>query len=538
MKKAIFPGLTISLIFLYLLSAEATAQFERSPYLQVVTSNSIVVRWNTTDSITGVVRYGSSTDLLTFSASESQPNTFHEVTISGLLPATRYYYSINDLPGTSGQYFVTAGNYGDKRKKRIWVISDFGQTSVSQNEARELTVTKWKSFNQGSLHTDFILSLGDQTENDTQEELQQTFFNPLSDVFLNTPLFTVEGNHDAHDDLVNYKASFSVPSNAEAGGFPSNSKDFYSFEFENIHIIVLSTEVDDINKTQHIWLENDLKNIDTTKSDWLIACLHRPFHSGGDHNTDLSSTAQKQRDYWLTKLEDYGVDLILQGHNHIYERSFLIDNLIGPTSELTEENILNGGDGREDGDGAYIKRSGIKPHNGTVFLEVAPGGVAVSTISEFPVFSFSFAGSDKEGSVVVDVDSRDKMNVFFLCNASGPDSSPVWDYFTIIKSDSLAITSKIKQYRAKTPGITNYPNPFDYSTKIVYNLPHADKVRIEICDILGRKISVLNEGYKDEGIHEIEWNEWGDNNSYLPAGIYIATIFTSDIRKNVMMMRR
>ena len=92
------------------------------------------------------------------------------------------------------------------------------------------------------LHSDFILSLGDQSENDTQEELQQTFFDPLSDVLLNSPLFTVEGNHDAHDDLVNYKASFSVPSNAEAGGYPSNSTDFYSFEFENIHIIVLSTE--------------------------------------------------------------------------------------------------------------------------------------------------------------------------------------------------------------------------------------------------------------------------------------------------------
>ena len=149
MKKAVFHSLTIMLIYLSIFSVEATAQIERNPYLQVLTSNSIVVRWNTADSDTGIAHYGLSMDLLTMSASESHANTFHEITISGLLPATRYYYSIDNLPGTPEQYFITSGNLGDTRKKRIWVISDFGQTTTSQNEARALTINNWKSFNDG-----------------------------------------------------------------------------------------------------------------------------------------------------------------------------------------------------------------------------------------------------------------------------------------------------------------------------------------------------------------------------------------------------
>jgi predicted phosphodiesterase len=303
------------------------------------------------------------------------------------------------LDGSDEQYFVTSPVPGSTGKTRIWVISDFGQTDLGDNIEREKAVNYWKTFNNGNLHSDFILSLGDQTENDTQKELQQLFFNLLDEPLLNSPLFTIEGNHDAVDDLVNYRATFSVPENGESGGYPSNTQDYYSFNYANIHIIALSTEIDDINGQQLIWLQNDLQNIDRDNTDWLIACLHRPFHSGGYHPTDASSTAQKQRTYWLKELEDCGVDLILQGHNAIYERSFLLDNLIGKTTDIIDKNVIDSGNGREDGDGAYYKGSGIIPHQGTIFIEVAPGGDAVDDNYGYKIFSYTFAADEYEGSV-------------------------------------------------------------------------------------------------------------------------------------------
>jgi hypothetical protein len=523
-------------LFMVLLAIQVSAQVTRQPYLQMLTPTSIEVRWNTSDSTVGTVNYGPSTETLTNTVIESESRIFHKVPITGLTPDTKYYYSIDTLSASEEQYFITSPPDGNKGETRIWVISDFGQSSIGDNAARIFTVRRWKNFNNDSHHADFVLSLGDQTENDTQEELQLTYFDMLDEVLPNSPLFTIEGNHDNYDGFVNYKKTFTLPANGEAGGYPSNNQDYYSFDYGNIHVIGLSTEIDDIDGTQLTWLQNDLQNIDKDKTDWLIACLHRPFHSGGYHPTDKSSTAQKQREYWLKELEDYGVDLILQGHNAIYERSYLIDNLLGKTTDLTEENIIDSGDGREDGDGAYYKGSGLSPHHGTIFIEVAPGGNAVSNNSNYSIFSYAFSGSSIEGSVVVDVDSSNRMDVYFLCNKPDADINYVWDYFTIIKSDTVTTGSKAVRDISDNYFISNYPNPFKLSTQISYNLSQANYVRVDIYDMLGRSISTIEEGFKEKGRHTIEWSASDDNGYKLPEGIYIAQIHTGKVIGNTKMM--
>jgi hypothetical protein len=523
-------------LFLFLISTSLRAQVTRQPYLQILTPTSIVVRWNTENSDTGKVHYGLSMDALTNTISETESGTFHELKISGLTPATRYYYSIDTLSGTDEQYFITSPPPGNTGKTRIWVISDFGQTDVDDNVERMKTVNRWKIFNDENYHSDFILSLGDQTENDIQVELQTTYFDLLDQVLPNSPLFTIEGNHENYDGMVNYKATFSVPESGEAGGYPSNSQDYYSFDYANIHIIMLSTEIDDIDGPQLSWLRNDLENIDEDKTDWLIACLHRPFHSGGYHPTDISSTAQEQRDFWLKELEDYGVDLILQGHNAIYERSFLINNLIGLTTDLTDANIIDGGNGREDGDGAYYKGSGVNPHQGTIFIEVAPGGDAVKNNANYQIFSYAFSGGAIEGSVVLDVDSANRLDGYFLCNRPDADSSYLWDYFTIIKSDTVNTGVKTPDH---TPGdchIRNYPNPFKASTEISYNLSQTDYVRIAVYDMIGRNITTIEEGLREKGVHTIEWIPKDKNGCYLPGGLYIARIQTGKSSRITKML--
>jgi hypothetical protein len=524
------------ILLLLLFGIQASAQVVRQPYLQVLTPESIVVRWNTISSDTGRVHYGLNPEALTGTVAESEARTFHEVKISGLTPSTRYYYSIDTLEGLEKQYFVTSPPPGDKGKPRFWVIADFGQSSISDNTARKFTLRRWKDFNNGSYHANLVLSLGDQTENDTQEELQLAFFDMLDSVLRNSPLFTLEGNHDAYDGLVNYRKTFTVPEDGEAGGYPSHFQDYYSFDYGNSHIIALSTEIDDINGPQLTWLRNDLQNIDQGKTDWLIACLHRPFHSGGYHPTDLSSTAQKQRDYWLTELEDYGVDLVLQAHNAIYERSFLLDNLIGKTTDLTEENIVNGGNGREDGDGAYYKGRALSPHHGTVLIEVAPGGDAVSNNANYSIFPYAFSGSSVEGSVVIDVDGENRMDVYFLCNKPDENINYVWDYFTIIKTDSINTGSKALHDNQYGCEIWNYPNPFILSTTVSYNLSQPAHVRVDILDMLGRNLSTIVEGFREEGTHAIQWSANDENGNKLPGGFYIARIHTGQITRNIKMV--
>ncbi len=419
------------LIVILTLASSIFGGVTRKPYLQVVTSNSVIIRWQTDIFTVGKVTYGTKIDSLTMVAiSSEQEKINHIVTIDNLKPATKYYYSVEGKKKSQYQnYFITANKVGSKDSIRIWVIADFGQTSSIYNKRRKETVAVWRAFNNNDYHANFVLSLGDQTEDDTRFQLQHNFFNQLENVLVNTPLYTVEGNHDNHDSLKNYYKTFSHPTKGEMGGVPSYTQDYYSFDYGNVHVVVLSTEINDFSGGEQAkWLKKDLED---NQQDWLIACLHRPFHSGGHHKTNKDKIAELQRKAWLPILEDHGVDLILQGHNHDYERSYLVDNLLNITTHITEANKIDTGLGRIDMDGAYIKDK-KKTHKGTIFIEVAPGGVATDDFTHYEIFPVYFHSTKNEGSLVLDVEG-DRMDVKFLSTEPDSKGNHIWDYFTIIK---------------------------------------------------------------------------------------------------------
>lgn len=419
---------------LSLLSFQAFAQVTRQPYLQALTSNSVVVRWQSETGDIGKVRYGTSLLSLTETIVESKDEKiYHQVMISGLAPSTKYYYSVDgSSKGTPEQYFVTAPVVGGKSPVRIWVISDFGQTNSKQNPKRLETIARWKEFNDDNYHANLVLSLGDQTEDDAIYQLQHNYFNTLEPVLKTSPLFTVIGNHDYHDSVQNYLKTFTLPAQAEGGGVASGTQQYYSFNHANIHVVVLCTEIEDSlgRAAQTSWLKRDLE---ANKQEWLIACMHRPFHSGGYHRSDLDEDGdfQIRRNLWLSVLEEHGVDLVLQGHNHVYERSFLVDNLLGKTSTITAPNKIDAGRGREDENGPYRKKMGAA-HRGTIFMTVPGGGVATKSFEHYPIFPVYFPG--QEGSVVIDVNGS-RMDVKFLSDEPNGKGSHVWDYFTITKND-------------------------------------------------------------------------------------------------------
>jgi len=425
-------------IFLLFISFATTAQVTRQPYLQIPTPNSIIVRWQTGTGIVGKLYYGNSVSSFSKSVTESEDEKiYHEVKLTGLIPETKYYYSVDGpLKGDENQYFITPPATGIDIPIRIWVIADFGQRNSADNERRLETVAQWKSFNNNSYHANFVLSLGDQTEDDATYQIQHNYFSQLEKVLKTSPLYPTIGNHDNHDSLINYFKTFTLPSQAEAGGFASHTKKYYSFDYSNIHVVVLCTEIyDDINyKAQIEWLEKDL---DKNQGKWLIACMHQPFHSGGYHDTNDNKSTQKRREDWLNLLENHGVDLILSGHNHIYERSYMVDNLIGKSTTISDANKINTGLGKEDQGGVYRKPPGCQPHKGTIFIS-CPGGGSSNAAKYYPtpisLFPVAYAGSDYEGSVVIDINGN-QLNVKFICDEKNEKGSHIWDYFSILKAN-------------------------------------------------------------------------------------------------------
>src|SRR6185436_3631621 len=120
------------------------------------------------------------------------------------------------------------------------------------------------------------------------------------------------------------------------------------------------------------WLENDLA---ATSQRWIIAYWHHPPYSRGSHNSDFEIELVEMRQHVLPILERYGVDLVLSGHSHSYERSFLIDGHYGTSDTFTPGMKLDSGDGRESGAGAYRKVSASPvPHAGTVYAVAGVSG--------------------------------------------------------------------------------------------------------------------------------------------------------------------
>jgi hypothetical protein len=131
------------------------------------------------------------------------------------------------------------------------------------------------------------------------------------------------------------------------------------------------------------------------------------------------------RENFLPILEDGGVDLVLCGHSHSYERSYLLDGHYGTSSTLQPGHKKDGGSGREDGTGAYLKASaGAAPHEGAVYVVAGSSGQADGGQLNHAAM---FISLNNLGSVVLDIDDN-RLDATFL-----RETGATPDYFTIIK---------------------------------------------------------------------------------------------------------
>src|SRR6185295_4674728 len=131
---------------------------------------------------------------------------------------------------------------------------------------------------------------------------------------------------------------------AEAGGVSSGTEAYYSFDFSNAHFICLESYETDRSSggAMMTWLREDL---DSTNQTWVIAFWHHPPYSKGSHDSDDETELIQMRKNALPILEEGGVDLVLSGHSHSYERSYLIDRHYGSSSTFSDSNVVDGGDG-------------------------------------------------------------------------------------------------------------------------------------------------------------------------------------------------
>ena len=424
---------------LFCLAASASsfgqvAVVTRGPYLQMGTPSEITIRWRTDAANDGRVRYGASLGSLDFWVDETGPaSTEHSVRLTGLTPSTKYFYSVGTplqtLEGDDADYyFVSSPPVGTRNPVRIWALGDSGTANYAQGAVRDA----YYDFNAES-HADVLLMLGDNAYPDgTDDEFQQAVFDATyayESILKSSVLWSTFGNHDGHkadSTTVSgpYYDIFDFPTAGEAGGLASGTEAYYSFDYGNIHFICLNSVDIDKNpgSVMFQWLESD---IESTDQDWVIAFWHYPPYSKGSHDSDTASQLTMMRENALPILEDVGVDLVLSGHSHSYERSFFLDSHYGTSETLSSTMLKDSGSGRVDDTGAYAKSTtGPVPHEGAVYIVAGSSGKTTPANLNHAAMYLSL---EALGSVVIDVNGSE-MKVIFL-----DDNGDTRDYFTLRK---------------------------------------------------------------------------------------------------------
>jgi len=277
------------------------------------------------------------------------------------------------------------------------------------------------------------LMLGDNAYGiGADQEYQSAVFEMYPQMLRQTVLWPTIGNHDTYstgaDGRFPYLDIFTLPTNGEAGGVPSGTEKYYSYNYGNIHFAVLDAMSSDrsSNGPMCAWLRADLA---ANTNDWLIAYWHHPPYTKGSHDSDFEPELVEMRENVVPILEAYGADLVLCGHSHSYERSCLLNGHYGHSSSLVPSNIVN-----TDPDGPYFKEFiGPAPNLGTIYAVAGSSGQIGGGPLNHPVMCVA---RNELGSLVLDIDG-DRLEAKFL-----RETGVIDDYFSIIKGvDPLRITS-------------------------------------------------------------------------------------------------
>jgi hypothetical protein len=180
------------------------------------------------------------------------------------------------------------------------------------------------------------------------------------------------------------------------------------------------------------WLTNDLANI---TADWTIAFWHHPPYTKGSHNSDTETELVEMRQVFLPVLEAAGVDLVLSGHSHCYERSYLLDKHYGLSTGMNATNKLDAGSGRDGGTGAYNKpEGGLISHQGTVYVVAGSSGQVSGGTLNHPAMYLSL---NHLGSLVLDIEGK-RLDAKFI-----RENGQTNDYFTILKQNYAPVASNL-----------------------------------------------------------------------------------------------
>ncbi|RZO64810.1 MAG: metallophosphoesterase family protein [Sandaracinaceae bacterium] len=304
----------------------------RWPYLESVTASSARVAWTSTGGGRAVVRWAPSPDgpwqeveataemFPTDRTEQARDYVGYDATLRGLSPNAAYCYEIvEDGVVLARNLRLDTAWDGTGRPVRILALGDSGSGSDDQLAVRDAFMERSL---EGGEH-DIFLHLGDMAYGSgTFSEFEERFFDIYQGLMHRVPVYPTMGNHEAKTD--NGQPYLDVYHLPEVALREADQERYYSFDYGNAHFTVLDSNDAslipiflDVNgritDDMFDWMVEDIGGSD---ADWQIVVMHHPFYSSSERGIRHGTVEQ-----FRSVLEELGVDLILAGHDHHYERS-------------------------------------------------------------------------------------------------------------------------------------------------------------------------------------------------------------------------
>lgn len=414
-------------------------------FLQQVGPDSAIIKWRSAGDpflSPSQICFGTDQTLLPRSSRLYSTTTalgHSEVLLAGLNPDTLYYYSVGGAgEAQSSRSFRTApspGSLPSDGNIRLWIVGDSGVGGYVPSRSGSAEVREglysWIS-GDGGEPVDLFLMLGDNAYNNgTDAEHQGAIFDVYPDLLESVALWPAIGNHEmgsgggststnpgsysayTETGLMPYLDIFSLPKGGEIGGVASGTEQYYSFDYGTVHVVSLDSQLAMRNADQRAamkqWLIDDLT---ANLGDWTIVIFHHPPYTKGSHDSDSGTGNDLPitliREQFTPIFEDYGVDLALSGHSHIYERSYYLNGHRDVSATFSAgshaETLPNGNPANGQGAAAYEQITATGFDDRVVYTVAGNGGKVTSTSSGYP-HPAHFYSDLRLGSVVVDADA-------------------------------------------------------------------------------------------------------------------------------------
>ena len=252
----------------------------------------------------------------------------HTLKISGLEPGTKYSYRIGDAEKGwwSDAGVITTAEGGNESFSFIYITDPQAQRPDHFNRYAQVIETASAEYPDAR----FVVSAGDNVDEGKNVKHWSYLFNS-TDKFLDLPYMPTTGNHEDEEAVIT--ENFMLPNVPEQD---LETGVYYSYDYNGVHFTVLNTNDNEDNKLgaeQLEWLKDDISSSDAK---WKVVILHKAPYSNGSHYDD--GDVEGFRSQLNALLPFLGVDLVLQGHDHVYLRTDVLNaNAVIPAKETTVE---------------------------------------------------------------------------------------------------------------------------------------------------------------------------------------------------------